>query len=508
MPYIEGGSLRNAINLAFPKGIKDEVLLASIFKQLVSGVQYFHKMGFVHRDLKGDNVLVHRDGRVLLSDFGVSTAIKTGNKEKEFAGSPCWMAPEVMEQKTGYDASADIWSLGITIIELAEGKAPNEQYSGLKVLQSVLSSPAPEISRYESHWSPEFRAFAKDCLQKEPGFRPRADKLLSKHSAFFAKARDSKYIEEHLVARLPPVKDRVDPKIVEQGQAYFDMKYQRYCRKQGIAFGTGRNASTKPKYQWKFESVDLADTLDEETSMLHTEYTTGSEEIAPTSNKKELAGANSFDVVDVNRQSQSTVPTQQDRIRKFESQNNPDNYKLIRNQASADHGLFENLKKPKLREASLTASPIRGDHNQTQNDVSNGILNGLNQNYNNLSIDDYKHANTITNKDQQAPGEISISSDRNKRTLKNGLSQYNNSAKPITPNSIDLKRLESMKSRGSGGKTSPRSPTMAERAGARPIRSPQESFGGNDRQHAHLNGSQAQERRLEASGSNGLGFSR
>jgi len=167
----------------------------------------------------------------------------------------------------------------------------------------------------------------------------------------------------------------------------------------------------------------------------------------------------------------------------------------MHNQASADNELFKNLKKPKLREASLTAGPIREDHNQTQNDVSNGILNGLNQNYNNLSIDDYKHANTITNKDQQAmndikaPGEISISSDRNKRTLKNGLSQYNNSAKPIALNSIDLKRLESMKSKGSGGKASPRSPTMAERAGARPVRSPQESFGGNDRQHANLNGS-------------------
>lgn len=94
----------------------------------------------------------------------------------------------------------------------------------------------------------------------------------------------------------------------------------------------------------------------------------------------------------------------------------------MHNQASADNELFNHLKKPKLREASLTAGPIGEDHNQTQNDVSNGILNGLNQNYNNLSIDDYKHANTITNKEQQAPGDISISSDRNKRTLKNGLS--------------------------------------------------------------------------------------
>lgn len=166
--------------------------------------------------------------------------------------------------------------------------------------------------------------------------------------------------------------------------------------------------------------------------------------------------------------------------------------------------MFEHLKKPKLREASLTASPIGGVHNQTQNDVSNVILNGLNQNYNNLTIDDHKHTNTINNKDQQA--EISITSDRNKRTLQNGLSQYNNSAKPIAPNSIDLKRLESMKSRGSGGKTSPRSPTMAERAGAKPVRSRQESFGGPDKYSANLNGSQGQEKRNPTSGS--LGFSR
>ena len=83
-------------------------------------------MGFVHRDLKGGNILISGDGKVFLSDFGVSKHLRLGNKQIEFAGSPCWMAPEVMEQKEGYDTSADLWSLGITIIELTEGKAPNE----------------------------------------------------------------------------------------------------------------------------------------------------------------------------------------------------------------------------------------------------------------------------------------------------------------------------------------------------------------------------------------------
>ena len=134
MPYVAGGNLRSAIDLNWSKGIKDEVLIASILKQLISGLAYIHQMGYVHRDINASNILISDQGRVYISHFSITKHLRTCSKEIEFAGSPCWMAPEVMKQESGYVTSADIWSLGITIIEMTEGKAPNEQYSGVKVL--------------------------------------------------------------------------------------------------------------------------------------------------------------------------------------------------------------------------------------------------------------------------------------------------------------------------------------------------------------------------------------
>ena len=125
MPLLDAGNLQNLTAIKFPeKRIKDEVLLASILKQIVEGLSYFHNMGFIHRDLKAENVLMNESGKVVISDFGVADSLKNGFKMLTFVGSPCHMAPEVMEQTTGYDIKADIWSLGITAIELAEGVVP------------------------------------------------------------------------------------------------------------------------------------------------------------------------------------------------------------------------------------------------------------------------------------------------------------------------------------------------------------------------------------------------
>ena len=106
-------------------------------------------------------------GDVLLCDFGVSAHIKVGQPRTTFVGSPCWMAPEVMEQSDGYDFKADIWSLGITAIELARGDAPNSELPAMRVLLVILNSNPPELAKNEP-WSDEFRAFVKACLQKDP----------------------------------------------------------------------------------------------------------------------------------------------------------------------------------------------------------------------------------------------------------------------------------------------------------------------------------------------------
>jgi serine/threonine-protein kinase OSR1/STK39 len=89
--------MRNILNHKFKDGIHDEVLLASIMKMLMEGLFYLHKQSIVHRDIKCSNILVHGDGQVMLSDFGVSDTIKRGKKKHAFVGSPCWMAPEVVD---------------------------------------------------------------------------------------------------------------------------------------------------------------------------------------------------------------------------------------------------------------------------------------------------------------------------------------------------------------------------------------------------------------------------
>jgi serine/threonine-protein kinase OSR1/STK39 len=91
-------------------------------------------------------------GNILISDFGVSATVKSGHRRTTFVGSPCWMAPEVMEQSEGYDFKADIWSLGITALELTRGEAPNSDLPAMKVLLEILNMPPPKLSNNED-WS-------------------------------------------------------------------------------------------------------------------------------------------------------------------------------------------------------------------------------------------------------------------------------------------------------------------------------------------------------------------
>jgi serine/threonine protein kinase len=107
-----------------------------------------------------------------LSDFGVSAHIKSGQKRQTFVGSPCWMAPEIMEcqnnSMTGYDYKVDIWSLGITAIELTAGEAPNNDLPPMRVLMIILNSDPPTLNKYDTNWSQEFKDFINSCLQKNP----------------------------------------------------------------------------------------------------------------------------------------------------------------------------------------------------------------------------------------------------------------------------------------------------------------------------------------------------
>jgi serine/threonine-protein kinase OSR1/STK39 len=118
MNILDGGSLADIMTIVRDpvtnkKGFDDEVLIATLIKETMKALQYFHTNGKIHRDIKAGNILLDMEGNVYLSDFGVSASLKKGQKRGTLVGSPCWMAPEIMSQ-TGHEFNADVWSLGIT----------------------------------------------------------------------------------------------------------------------------------------------------------------------------------------------------------------------------------------------------------------------------------------------------------------------------------------------------------------------------------------------------------
>ncbi|CAN6482490.1 unnamed protein product [Victoria cruziana] len=211
MPYMSGGSCLHILKAAYPDGL-EETVIATVLREVLKGLAYLHHHGHIHRDVKAGNILVDASGAVKLGDFGVSACLfDSGDRQRSrntFVGTPCWMAPEVMEQLHGYDFKADIWSFGITALELAHGHAPFSKYPPMKVLLMTLQNAPPGLDyERDKKFSKSFKQMIAMCLVKDPSRRPSAEKLM-KHQ-FFKHARSSDYLARTILEGLPSLGDRI-----------------------------------------------------------------------------------------------------------------------------------------------------------------------------------------------------------------------------------------------------------------------------------------------------------
>ncbi|XP_028272889.1 serine/threonine-protein kinase 10-like [Parambassis ranga] len=208
--FCAGGAV-DAVMLELERPLT-EPQIRVVCQQTLQALIYLHENKIIHRDLKAGNILLTLNGDVKLADFGVSAKnTKSLQRRDSFIGTPYWMAPEVVMCETSkdrpYDYKADIWSLGVTLIELAQVEPPNHEMNPMRVLLKIAKSDPPTLMQ-PSRWSPEFSDFLKRCLDKNVDNRWNAPQLLQ-HS-FVSTVTDSKPLRELIAEAKAEVTEEVE----------------------------------------------------------------------------------------------------------------------------------------------------------------------------------------------------------------------------------------------------------------------------------------------------------
>lgn len=198
MEFCSKGSITDLMRDA--NRVLDEGECAFVIKHLLEALVYLKQKKILHRDIKGGNILITEEGDVKISDFGVSSQLNnTFSKRSTFIGTPYWMAPEIIKKST-YNYAADVWSTGITTIELLEGRPPFSNLHPMRAMMVIPQQPAPTLRGQKSPltnkpYSEELNSFLETCLVKDPEKRPTAEQLLQHE--FIKKATNLEKLMEH-----------------------------------------------------------------------------------------------------------------------------------------------------------------------------------------------------------------------------------------------------------------------------------------------------------------------
>ncbi|XP_021249319.1 TRAF2 and NCK-interacting protein kinase isoform X4 [Numida meleagris] len=180
MEFCGAGSVTDLIKNTKGNTLKEE-WIAYICREILRGLSHLHQHKVIHRDIKGQNVLLTENAEVKLVDFGVSAQLdRTVGRRNTFIGTPYWMAPEVIacdeNPDATYDFKSDLWSLGITAIEMAEGAPPLCDMHPMRALFLIPRNPAPRLK--SKKWSKKFQSFIESCLVKNHSQRPTTEQLM------------------------------------------------------------------------------------------------------------------------------------------------------------------------------------------------------------------------------------------------------------------------------------------------------------------------------------------
>ncbi|CAN0213372.1 unnamed protein product, partial [Ectocarpus fasciculatus] len=174
MDFMEGGSLTDTLGTTVDF---KEMYIAYVCREILLALAFMHHQFRLHRDIKSDNVLVNLEGKVKLADFGFAAALTAEqDKRASVVGTPYWMAPEIIKGLE-YDGKVDVWSMGITALEMAEGEPPLLHEPPLRALLLISINPSPRL-KDPNKWSRGFIHFLASSLDVEVEKRYTADQLL------------------------------------------------------------------------------------------------------------------------------------------------------------------------------------------------------------------------------------------------------------------------------------------------------------------------------------------